>query len=38
MLAIGLMVLGVLRWNLVLTRRARARMRALGDYALVSGA
>jgi hypothetical protein len=38
MLAIGLMVLGVLGWNLVLTRRARARMRALSDYAFVLGA
>lgn len=38
MLVIGLMVLGVLVWNLVLTRRARARLRLLGDYAFVIGA
>jgi hypothetical protein len=38
MLVIGLMVLGVLVWNLVLTRRARTRLRMLSDYAFVLGA
>jgi hypothetical protein len=38
MLVIALLVLGVLIWNIVLTRRARARMRALSDYAFVVGA
>jgi hypothetical protein len=37
MLSITLAVLGVLMWNLVLTRRARNRLRGLSDYAAALG-
>jgi hypothetical protein len=38
MLVIAVMVAAVLVWNAVLTRRARARMRSLSQYAAVLGA